>query len=165
MIQKRINRKTFENEKLLDRIGLKICSLLAENARLPLAEIGRLVGLSAPAVAERIRRMEGAGIISGYHAEISPDKIGLLVLAFIRMQVPREKYQRLITFADKSSEVLECHHISGEDSFILKVAVPSVADLEPLITGLSGYGSTMTSIVLASPIRKYVVEGKSSETT
>lgn len=156
MIEKRIDRKTLE--KLLDPIGRKILNLLQENARLSFAEIGRSAGLSSPAIAERVRRLEEEGIISGYHADVTLKEIGRPLLAFIRMQVTTEKYQRFIAFSKKSSEVLECHHLSGGDSFILKVAVASVSELEQLISGLSVYGSTMTSIVLSSVVRKHVVE-------
>jgi Lrp/AsnC family transcriptional regulator, leucine-responsive regulatory protein len=161
MIEKPIDRKL--SEKLLDTIGWKILNLLQENARLSLAEIGRLVGLSAPAVRERVCRMEEEGIISGYHADVPLHEIGLPVLAFIRMQVPTEKYQRLIGFSNKSSEVLECHHLSGGDSFILKVAVSSVSKLEQIINSLSMYGSTKTSIVLSSVVKKHVVEVKPAD--
>jgi Lrp/AsnC family leucine-responsive transcriptional regulator len=148
-----------DNKRLLDPIGLKILGALQADARLSFAELGRTVNLSPPAVAERVRRMEEAGIINGYHAEVNLKEIGLPVAAFIRIQVSTEKYPRLIALARKLPEVLECHHVSGSDSFILKVAVPSISHLEEVIGRLSVYGSTMTSIVLSSPVRKHEVEG------
>ena len=148
-----------DNKKLLDTIGRKILGALQADARLSFAELGRTVNLSPPAVAERVRRMEEAGIITGYHAAVNLEEIGLPVAAFVRMQVPAERYPRLIALATKLPEVLECHHVSGSDSFILKVVVPSIPHLEELISRLSAYGSTMTSIVLSSPVRKHEVEG------
>src|ERR1700733_10063655 len=102
-------------ERLLDPIGWSILTELQENARIQLAELGRRVGLSNPAVIERVRRMEEAGIITGYRAEINHGKIGLPVCAFIRIRVVGNLIPRVIDVAKKMPEVYECHRISGED--------------------------------------------------
>jgi Lrp/AsnC family transcriptional regulator, leucine-responsive regulatory protein len=116
------------------------------------------VGLSLPAVAERVRRMEEAGIITGYHAEVSLAQVGLPIIAFIRLNVPRNRYPAFITLMCDLSEVLECHHLSGSDAFILKVGLTSILHLEALIDQLSQHGQTTTSIVLSSPVMRRVIE-------
>ena len=139
----------------LDAIGRRLVGALRRNARLTFAELGREVGLSAPAVAERVRRLEEAGVIRGYHADVRLPEAGrAAVAAFVRLKVPRERYARLVALAEKSPEILECHHVSGGDAFVMKVAVASVQQLEGLITRLSAYGPTTTAIVLSTPVRK-----------
>lgn len=128
------------------------------DARLSYAELGRRVGLSLPAVAERVRRMEEAGIITGYRAEVNPGAMGLSILAFIRLNVAGREYPVIIALIKELTEVLECHHLTGTDSFILKVTTSSIPHLESLITQLSTYGQTATSIVLSSPVTKRVIE-------
>jgi Lrp/AsnC family leucine-responsive transcriptional regulator len=151
---------TLEPKKLLDEVGWRLLRELQVDARLSFAELGRRVGLSLPAVAERVRRMEEAGIITGYHAEVSLAQLGLPITAFIRLNVPRERYPAFITLMGDLSEVLECHHLSGSDAFILKVALTSILHLEVLIDQLSRHGQTTTSIVLSSPVMRRVIEPK-----
>lgn len=143
----------------LDDIGWQILVALQEDARLSFSELGRRVGLSAPAVAERVRRLEEAGIIVGYHAELSAGKVGLPLCAFIRMSVFGEaKYGGgMIHLVQQTPEVLECHRVTGGDSYILKVAVSSVEHLEELIDRLTSYGQPTTSIVLSSPLKHRVI--------
>lgn len=155
---------TLDNKKLLDDVGWRILRELQEDARLSFAELGRRVGLSLPAVAERVRRMEDAGIITGYHAEINLQKIGLPVMALIRVTVPGEKYPTVISLARDLPQVLECHHLTGTDSFVLKVVAISLPHLETLITQLSTYGETTTSIVLSSPVSKQTIQREASDT-
>ncbi|MDA8097981.1 MAG: Lrp/AsnC family transcriptional regulator [Desulforudis sp.] len=143
-----------DSERLLDEIGWQLLLALQENARLSFAELGRRVGLSLPAVAERVRRMEDAGIITGYHARLDPGKIGLPLTAFIRVNCPADRYPRIIESATELPEVLECHHVSGGDSFVIKVVASSIPHLESLIKKLSPFGRTTTSIVLSSPVTK-----------
>lgn len=152
---------TFETKKLMDEVGWQIIQALQENARLSFAELGRLVGLSLPAVAERVRRLEEAGIITGYHAEINLPKVGLTIMAFIRINVSADRYPQIIAIAGDLPEVLECYHLSGTDSFIVKAVTTSIPHLEALITRLSAFGQTTTSIVLSSSLNKRVVAQKS----
>jgi Lrp/AsnC family transcriptional regulator, leucine-responsive regulatory protein len=144
-----------EKKKLLDKIGRKILDALQENARISYAELGKRVGLTPPAVIERVRRMEDAKIIKGYHADIDLNEIGLPITAFVRLCCSSEKYQQVIALSKKLAEVMECHHVSGSDSFVLRVAASSVSHLEKIIGRLSVYGSTETSIVLSSPVQKH----------
>jgi Lrp/AsnC family leucine-responsive transcriptional regulator len=152
-----------ESEKLLDEIGWKILQELQENARLSFAELGRRVGLSIPAVTERVHRMEDAGIITGYHADVNPEKVGLPITAFIRMNIVGDMTPRLTAFLKELPEISECHRGTGGDSFILKVNVSSVHHLEKLIDQLLPFGTTTTSIVLSSPVAKRFIERSKEE--
>ncbi|MFN0123347.1 MAG: Lrp/AsnC family transcriptional regulator [Blastocatellia bacterium] len=153
---------TLESEKLLDEIGWHIVEELQANARLSYAELGRRVGLSIPAVTERVRRLEDAGIITGYHAQIDFEKIGRPILAFVRMSIMGDA-ARLSALLREMPEVIECHRGTGGDSFILKVSVASVHHLETLIDSLLPYGMTTTSIVLSSPVVRRFAQGPREE--
>ncbi|HET6893511.1 MAG TPA: Lrp/AsnC family transcriptional regulator [Pyrinomonadaceae bacterium] len=144
-----------DKKNLLDQIGRNILDELCEDARISFAELGKRVGLSPPAVIERVRRMEEAGIIKGYHADVELKEIGLPVMAFLQLRCPPEKYEKVISLSNKLTEVRECHHVSGSNSFVFRVAVASIADLEEIISGFSVYGETSTSIILSSPLRKH----------
>jgi len=147
---------TLESEKLLDEVGKQILSLLQEQARLSFADIGRRVGLTAPAVAERVRRMEEVGIIRGYHAEIHPQKIGLAVTAIIRIQPFGNTCIQIPAVIQKIPAVVEGHRGTGE--YILKVHVASMAHLEEVINQLIMYGQVVTTIILSTPVQKYTLE-------
>jgi Lrp/AsnC family transcriptional regulator, leucine-responsive regulatory protein len=147
-----------KNEKLLDSIGWRLLHELQINGRLSYAELGRRVGLTTPAVVERVKRMEEAGIIIGYHADIDPMKVGMPISAFIRMSVVGDVFTKITTAVKNSPEVVECHRGTGADSFILKVHVRSVEHLESLIDRLTPYGTTSTSIVLSSPVQRREIQ-------
>jgi Lrp/AsnC family leucine-responsive transcriptional regulator len=142
--------ETAAQERLLDEIGWKILAALQENARLSFAEVGRRVGLSTPAVAQRVRRMEDEGIIRAYRAEIDPARVGLPIMAFIRMSVVGNVLAKLTAQVHEMPEIVECHRSTGEDSFILKVYVVTVEQLKDVIDKLTPYGTTSTSLVLSS---------------
>src|SRR5207302_11287306 len=141
-------------DKLLDQIGWKLLQELQINGRLSYAELGRRVGLTSPAVVERVKRMEEAGIIVGYHADIDPMKVGMPITAYIRLSVVGDVYTRITAVVKNSPEVVECHRGTGADSFIMKVHVRSVEHLESLIDRLTPFGTTSTSIVLSSPVQQ-----------
>jgi len=143
---------------MIDEIDRKLLKQLQENARHSFAELGRRINLTTPAVIERIRKLEDAKIITGYRAEIDTAKIGLPITAFVRMSISGVDYSKIIKVAEDTNEVLECHRGTGGDSFIMKVAVASVEDLQNLIDKLTPYGITTTSIVLSSPVKKRVIE-------
>ena len=147
---------------MIDGIDRKILKELQENARISYAELGRRIGLTTPAVIERIRKLEDAKIITGYRAEIDTAKVGLPITAFIRMSISGVDYSRIIKVAEKSNEVLECHRGTGGDSFIMKVAVADVEHLQNLIDKLTPYGITTTAIVLSSPVKNRVIEFSNS---
>lgn len=141
-------------EKLLDRIGLKILAALQKNARMPLSRIGQEVGLSAPAVAERVKKMEDAGVIKGYHARIDPVAMGRSVSAFIHLTTDALHYPAVKTLAADMPQISSCHHISGDFSFILHVHVNDLPALEAVVAHLSPFGQTRTAIVLSTPVDK-----------
>ncbi|MBE7517417.1 MAG: Lrp/AsnC family transcriptional regulator [Chloracidobacterium sp.] len=138
----------------MDDIDRKILSELQADARTSFAELGRRVGLTTPAVIERVRKLEDARIIAGYHAEVDAAKIGLPITAFIRMNIAGVDFSHIIEVAENSFEVLECHRGTGGDSFIMKVAVSSVEHLQEVIDRLTPYGITTTTIVLSSPVKR-----------
>ncbi len=141
-------------EKLLDRIGLKILAALQENARMPFSRIGEKVGLSAPAVAERVKKLEEAGVIHGYHAHIDPTAVGRSVSAFIQLTTDPRHYPAVKALAADMSQISSCHHISGDASFIMHVRVDNVSALESVVGRLSPFGQTRTAIVLSTPVDK-----------
>ncbi|MGA3087053.1 MAG: Lrp/AsnC family transcriptional regulator [Terriglobales bacterium] len=144
---------TFDTSTV-DDLGWHILEQLQQNGRISYAELGRRVGLTLPAVAERVRKMEDAGIITGFRAEINPAKIGLPIAAFIRISVVGDVFARVAKAVRDLPEVLECHRGTGADSFTLKVAVESVQHLEHLIDKLTPFGTTSTSIVLSTLVEK-----------
>ncbi len=147
-----------DSEKLLDDVGWRILQELQQDARLSYAELGRRVGLTLPAVAERVRRLEEAGVIVGYRARVNRAKLGLPITAFIRVATASEKQGAyLVAMAKELSEVLECHRVTGDDSFVLKVAVTSVLHLEKVLSKVQQYGQPTTSIILSSPVSHKVV--------
>ena len=125
-----------------------------KDARTSFAQMGRAVGLSAPAVAERLRRLEDRGVILGYHARINPHALGLKLLVFIEVQVKRGDYPRFQKAISSLNWILECHHIAGRAAFIVKAAVPDPTGLELLIGHLSQFGETVTSLVLSSVVEQ-----------
>jgi len=142
----------------MDEIDKSIIKELQNDARVSFAELGRRVGLTTPAVIERVRKLEDAGIITGYRAVIDPAKVGLPITAFVRMSITGVDYSHIIEVAESSAEVLECHRGTGGDSFIMKVAVASVDHLQQVIDRLVPYGITTTTIVLSSPVKRRIIE-------
>jgi Lrp/AsnC family leucine-responsive transcriptional regulator len=143
-----------QREFHLDVIDRKLLHHLQQHGRLSFAELARRVRLSTPAVIERVRKLQDAGVILGYHAEVSAPKMGLPVLALIRMSVVGDVFARVAAVVRDSPEVLECHRGTGGDSFTMKVAVRSVQHLESLIDRLTPFGTTSTSVVLSSPVKR-----------
>ena len=156
-----------ESTASLDSFGRKLIDELQANARLSTAELARRIGLSATATAERLRQLEDTGIVRGYGARVDREALGLEVLAFIRMSCGGQNYHRLLEYVQTLEEVRECHHLTGDDDFLLKVTTTSMADLEALIEALLPYGNPVTSLVLSSPVerRKFAVSGKLTTVT
>lgn len=149
---------TESTSKLLDSIGWKILGELQRNARIPFAELGRRVGLSTPATMERVHRLEEEGVITGYRAQVDYEKVGCPILAFIRVSVVGDFLPRVISVSREMPEVLECHRVTGADSFIIKVAVASVSELQALIDRFTPYVATTTSLVLSAVVTTRVIE-------
>jgi Lrp/AsnC family transcriptional regulator, leucine-responsive regulatory protein len=143
---------TRANHNGLDAIGWNILAALQENARISFADLGRRVGLTAPAVAERVRQMEDAGIIRGYRADVGLDRLGLGVTAVIRISAPEEKCPALKAAIQALPEITECHHVTGTDSYVLRAITTSVGHLEAVIETLGRWGTPTTAIILSSPV-------------
>jgi Lrp/AsnC family leucine-responsive transcriptional regulator len=148
---------TLDSERVLDDVGWRLLGELQRDARLSYSELGRRVGLSAPAVIERLRRMETLGFISGYHAQLNLGRLGLAVQAIIRLRPSERGRAGLPGALEQVPEILECHRVTGDDCYVMRVAVPSVQHLEALLDRLSPHGATTTSIVLSTPVNGRVV--------
>lgn len=147
----------FDSERLLDSVGWKLLTLLQEDARRSYSQLGREVGLSGPAVAERVRRLEEAGIITGYHAAISHELVGLPILALIRLSGVSGQAPRVQDVIAGMPEVRECYRVTGGDSYLLKVVATSIGHLETIIDQLIPYGEVTTALVLSTPIARRVI--------
>ncbi len=137
---------------LLDPTNLRLLSELQADARLSLAELGRRVGLSSPAVAERLQRLEQEEVILGYHAQLNPRAIGMSLSAVIRVRPAPRQLHRVGELAKTTSEVVDCRRITGEDCYIMTAHVRSVEHLEEVIDRFVAYGQTTTSIVQSAPV-------------
>ena len=137
---------------MLDATNRLLLAELQSDARLTMAELGRRVGLSSPAVTERIQRLEQQGAIRGYHAEIDPRALGLALTTIVRIRPAPGQLENVARLAQSCSEVVECHRITGEDCFIAKAHVRDVEHLEELIDRFVALGQTTTSIMQSSPV-------------
>jgi Lrp/AsnC family leucine-responsive transcriptional regulator len=136
----------------LDEANLRLLAELQQDARLSFAELGRRVGLSSPAVAERLGRLEQAGVITGYHAEIDPRAVGFTLGVVIRIRPAPRELRKVAELAQRTPEVVECHRITGEDCYFMKAYVRDVEHLEEVIDQFAVYGQTTSSIMQTSPV-------------
>jgi Lrp/AsnC family leucine-responsive transcriptional regulator len=149
----------FEFEKLLDETGWRLLHELQENARLSYRELGDRVGLSSPAVAERITKMEEAGLISGYHVEINFKKLGLPVAAIVYLaNIGGQTCKHVADELMELPEVVEVYRLTGSDSIILKVIATSVDHLATVIDQVSAFGIPTTSIVRSTPMTRKTID-------
>ena len=140
-------------EILLDDTNRRVLAELQADARLSMAELGRRVGLSAPAVAERVQRLEQSGVITGYRAEVDARAIGYPIAAVVRVRPATRQVPRIPEIAREIPEVVECHRITGEDCFFVKLHLRSIEDLEEILDRFVLYGQTTTSIIHSSPVQ------------
>jgi Lrp/AsnC family leucine-responsive transcriptional regulator len=138
----------------LDPVNCRLIEELQADARVTLAELGRRVGLSAPAVAERIARLEECGVIRGYHADVDPQALGYTLGAIIRIRPAPRQIPTVAQLAQDTPQVVECHRITGDDCFLMRVVVHDVVELEELIDRFAFHGPTTTSIMQSSPVRR-----------
>ncbi len=136
----------------LDGTNLLLLRELQGDARLSLAELGRRVGLSSPAVAERIARLEQSGAILGYHAEIDPRALGCSLTVIVRLRPAPGQLYNAAELARQTPEVVECHRVTGEDCYVMKAHVRDVLHLEEVIDRFAVLGQTTTSVVQSSPV-------------
>jgi Lrp/AsnC family transcriptional regulator, leucine-responsive regulatory protein len=137
---------------LLDATNRLILNELQQDARLSLAELGRRVGLSSPAVADRMQRLERDGVITGYRAQVNPRALGFALAVVIRIRPAPRQIAKVAELARDTPEIVECHRITGEDCFFMKAHVRDVEHLEEVIDRLAVFGQTTTSIVQSSPV-------------
>ena len=141
----------------LDDANICLIAELQQDARLSFAELGRRVGLSSPAVAERLARLEEDGVITGYHAEVNPRALGLELGVVIRIRPAPRELHKVAELAQRTPEVVECHRITGEDCYFMKAYVRDVEHLEDVIDPFAIYGQTTSSIMQKSPVpRRHV---------
>lgn len=146
-----------EADKLLDSVGWAILCELQNDARIPFSELGRRVGLSSPAVAERVRRMENAGIITGYHAEINLPAVGLGIIALLSIRTYAGKSHAVSELARATPEVMFCHEVTGIECYFMKVAVRDMPHLNYVIKRFDHCGHLTTSLILTSPVEDRVI--------
>lgn len=136
----------------IDDMDRHLLKVVQEDARLSFREVGRRVGMSTPAVAERIRKLEGLGVISGYAARVERAALGEGVGAFLRLTVSDIDFRRVTGLCATLDSVIECHHVTGDDSFFIRVSVRSIAELEDVISRFRKIGDVRSSLVLSSPV-------------
>jgi Lrp/AsnC family leucine-responsive transcriptional regulator len=137
---------------LLDATNVRLLRELQADARLSLAELGRRVGLSSPAVAERLARLERDGVVRGYHADLDPRALGYTLSAVIRIRPAPRQIADVARQAQETPEVVECNRVTGDDCFVMRAHVRDVDHLEEVIDRFTMFGQTTTSIVQSSPV-------------
>ena len=143
--------RTYE-ANLLDAVNLRLLEELQADGRVGMAELGRRIGMSAPAVAERVQRLERAGVITGYHAEIDPRAVGFPVAAIVRIRPAPGQLARIPEIARDTPEVAECYRITGEDCYLMRLHLRSIDELEEILDRFTPFGLTTTSIIHTAPV-------------
>jgi Lrp/AsnC family leucine-responsive transcriptional regulator len=137
---------------LLYAKNVELWRLLQRDPRQPMSELARRVGMSGPAVRERVQRLEEAGVIRGYRLDIDPRTIGLPIAAIIRVRPAPGQLQRVADLAREITNVTECHRITGEDCFIVKIYLDAIDSLDGVLDRFLAFGTTTTSIIQSSPV-------------
>ena len=140
------------SSKEIDVVNRRILEELQCEPRLTMSELGRRIGMSSPAVTERVRRLEEAGVIRGYRLDLNPAALGLPIALFIRIRPNPGQLPRIAELAQQIPEVVECHRVTGEDCFIVKAHIPAIEQLDRLLDSFLMYGATTTSIIQSSPV-------------
>jgi Lrp/AsnC family leucine-responsive transcriptional regulator len=141
-----------DGRSLLDDVNREVLAALADDPRVSISELARRVGMSAPAVRERVGRLEATGVIRGYRLDIDPAAIGLPVAAWVRVRPGPGQLPKIAELAERVPEVSECHRISGDDCFLLKVHVASIEALEGVLDKFLLHGQTTSSFVVSTPV-------------
>jgi Lrp/AsnC family transcriptional regulator, leucine-responsive regulatory protein len=150
---RRGNRRTaYPLSSPFDGVNRRLLEQVVANPRTSLADLARKVGMSRPSVAERLQRLEEAGVVLGYRVELDPAALGLPITAYVRVRPGLRQHSNVAELARKTKEVVECHRITGEDCFLMKVHVASVQHLETVLDRFLAYGQTVSSIVQSSPV-------------
>ena len=148
----RVSKDLYSERSLLDEVNHCILTALTEDPRLSAAELARRVGMSAPAVRERVNRLEEVGVIRGYRLDVDPAAIGLPVAAWVRIRPGPGQLPKIAALAARTPEVSECHRISGEDCFLLKLHVPAIEALEDILDRFLIHGQTTSSFIVSTPV-------------
>ena len=142
-----------KNKGLLnDRKNVELLRLLQRNPRTPVSELARKIGMSNPAVKERLLRLQEGGIVEGYRLELNPRELGYPVMAFVRIRPLPGHVNKIAELVESIPQVTECHRITGEDCFILKVHLKEISHLDRVLARVLIHGQTTTSIVQSSPV-------------
>jgi Lrp/AsnC family transcriptional regulator, leucine-responsive regulatory protein len=152
MVNRRTPNSVAYEPNLLDEINRRLLDELQRDGRVAFAELGRRVGLSAPAVAERVGRLEREGVITGYRAEVDPRAIGYQLAAVVRVRPFARQIHKIPEIAAQTPEIVECERITGEDCYLLRLHVRAMDDLEPVLDRFTPFGQTTTSIVHSAPV-------------
>lgn len=136
----------------LDSTSWRILEVLQTDARASYAEIGKQVGLTPPAVAERMRKMEGAGIITGYHAHVSADALGFSLMGLVQLQNTRPDSAKVVELAKTIPEVLSCDTTTGQNNFLIRIVARNRSHFSSILGRFLEYGSTISSVVLDRPV-------------
>jgi len=137
---------------LLDALNVKLLRFLKDDPRIAVSALARRVGMSAPAVRERVQRLEEAGVIAGYRLELDPRALGYPIAAFVRVRPMPGQLPKIAELAERMPEVVECHRITGEDCFILKIYLEELDALDRVLDRFLAHGQTTTSLVQSSPV-------------
>ena len=141
-----------EANTLLDDVNRQLLAELHADPRSTMSALARRVGMSAPAVTERVQRLERAGVITGYRMDVDPAALGMPVTAFARVRPAAGQLPRIAELAAALPQVTECHRVTGEDCFLIKVHAAAVDQLEEVLDRFLLYGQTVTSIVVSTPV-------------
>jgi Lrp/AsnC family leucine-responsive transcriptional regulator len=144
----------------LDAADWRLLDALQRDGRASYASLARAVAMSPSAVAERVRRLEESGVIASYRAVVDAERVGLTILAFVRLRYPSGNYQPFEKLLDTTPEIVEAHHVTGEDCFVLKVLARSMRHLETVTGRIAALGSVTTSVVYSSPLKGRVVSAQ-----
>jgi Lrp/AsnC family leucine-responsive transcriptional regulator len=139
---------------VLDEVNLQLLRALIADPRLPIAELARRVHLSAPAVAERLQRLEAAGVIAGYRLEVNPAALGLPLAAYVRIRPGPGQVGAVLEQAERTPQVVECHRVTGDENILLRVQVGDIDELTAIVDLFFALGQTTTSLVQCSPIAR-----------
>src|SRR6202161_2098084 len=140
------------SDLLLDQRNVELLRLLQADPRMNLSALARRVGMSAPAVRERIARLEEAGVIRGYRLQIDPRALGFPIIAMVRIRPMPGKLPKIVELAQATAQISECHRITGEDCFIIKLHLRNLDELDPIVDRFLAFGHTTTSLLQSSPV-------------
>ncbi|MET7369235.1 Lrp/AsnC family transcriptional regulator [Streptomyces sp. NPDC005566] len=140
-----------------DATDWRILDVLQRDGRATFAELARAVAMSPSAVTERVRRLEEMGVISGYTAVVDPERLGMPIMALVRLRYPNGNYKPFHDLTDTTPEIVEAHHVTGDDCFVLKVTARSMRHLEEVTGRIGTLGSVTTSIVYSSPLPRRAI--------